>query len=282
MSTPRYLARLADRATRSLDAVCPPRWAGRLLAELPEPIPSIPILRTPPPVAAIPSPPESLASPDAPAKTVSAPAPRAIESTSQRSAAPVPAEAIAAVVAPPRERPRADFVFAAPRRTAPREEMREPRAPAKPNASPQHDPLAALAAAVRWTSSDSTTPERDIFDAPEPVSTQPSPAASPQTPVPVVAVTTHAAPARISPTPTRRVNQDRTSEQPRETTREPTRATPTAVATAPDRFTSIHIGSVEVEIVAPPPASAEPAAAAPAPLAPLARGLSTSIGLRQS
>ncbi len=60
-------------------------------------------------------------------------------------------------------------------------------------------------------------------------------------------------------------------------------------ATDPDAapFTGIHIGSVEVQILPPaepmaPPAVTRPTAVSPAPSGPLARGLTSTIGLRQS
>jgi hypothetical protein len=59
---------------------------------------------------------------------------------------------------------------------------------------------------------------------------------------------------------------------------------PRARATPIEPFKGIHIGSVEVQILPPPPAPAPATrpAAPPAARTRLARGLTSSIGLRQS
>jgi hypothetical protein len=221
-------------------------------------------------------------------------------------------------------RPRADFVFDAPRRVLPptKNPTGTSPAPSQPRTEPSRvavppdtesiaverltspapiaddrvstpDPFAmALAAAVRWTSSD-----------PEPLAPmQRAHAAVPVRPAARSAVvqTPRESPPPATPAPTTRGRATGGETAPTmPTPAMPTRAivpaprqtpagAPRATPPSTERFTGIHIGAVDVQIL-PPPDPVKPPAAAPAASRPkpatasqLARGLTSSIGLRQS
>jgi len=212
------------------------------------------------------------------------------------------------------ERPRADFVFDAPRFASSRAEARNripfetrPRVeppgatasphgesaaqPAKPmrtrdgaGAVPPHDPVAVgHAAAGRWVASDAApaTVNRSAHrtDAAETATDRPVARSTPNPAEPVTRTSSLAAaaqslrPARSLPS----AGDAHAAEA---------RIDGNQRDAAPDRFTGIHIGSVAVEIL-PPSEPTRPAVAAPARpraggLTRLARGLTSSIGLRQS
>jgi hypothetical protein len=261
VSGPSYLARLAGRATRSLASVRPPRHWGRT-AEVPLESPAEPYA-----AVRIVEPGAARALENVPPVTL----PREVVTASIREeivpvAAPRPAPAI-----PSSPRP-ADFIFPAPRRPAP---PPAPTTPAKAEAVPEREALAMLATVVQWTSSPPPA-TRDPIDAapsvaiPAPRAVLPSvrpdspPVASTPTPVRTTPTTVRVAtppPARILPT------------------QAPAHSVPPP---SPDHFTTIHIGSVEVEVVAPPSPPASEAPGEPASSAPITRGLSSAIGLRQS
>lgn len=166
-------------------------------------------------------------------------------------------------------------------------EPTEPRRPMAPrrNVPDAPDPLAvALAAAVRWTSSEerpdpiaATRPahERPATEADH--REEPIVGAARETPsrdTPSRATPPRDLPARVTPVP----RAEAVAAIPGD------RSTPASTA---ERFTGIHIGSVEVHILPPPEPVAPPvprprAVSTVRPVTPLARGLSSSIGLRQS
>jgi hypothetical protein len=212
------------------------------------------------------------------------------------------------------ERPRADFVFDAPRFASSHAKVRnripfETRPPVEPagataplngesaahparamrtrhkqDAVPSQDPVAVgLAAAGRWVASDAapatvnrsahrTDAAATATDRPIARST-PNPAEPVTHPSALAAAAPPLSPARPLPS----AGHAHAAEA---------RMDGTQRDAAPDRFTGIHIGSVAVEIL-PPPEPAKPAVAPPARpraggLTGLARGLTSSIGLRQS
>lgn len=157
------------------------------------------------------------------------------------------------------------------------------RMPSRRNVPVAPDPFAAtLAAAVRWTSSDERpTPiapratahsEREI----EPVARDLR-----ETPPrdPPAGVTQAPRAEAVAATPRGPLSLPSSAASPGAASR----ATP---APAAERFTGIHIGSLEVQILTPPemptPPAARPPAASNAVLTPLARGFTSSIGMRQS
>jgi len=158
-------------------------------------------------------------------------------------------------------------------------------------APPRHvpaapDPLAlALATAVRWTSSD---------EMPDAIARRPQPELPPTKPA--GRDRSPAGPARET-APLRAASRLEPSSPPvSPTTRPPSPEVPAgpqeratralAVEGAAPEAAGIHIGSVEVQILAPPPVAPPvprpTAAARAAPPGPLARGLASAIGLRQS
>jgi hypothetical protein len=164
------------------------------------------------------------------------------------------------------------------------------------NAPIAPDPLAvALAAAVRWTSSDArsaligrraqaaaTSPEHKrsatlAADSDEPVggpAHETPPRETPALELPARKMPARDAPARATPS----VRAESVVTAPRERS---------APAPAAEPATRVHIGSIEVHMLPAPEAVAQKisrpqAVSSAAPAAPLARGLTSSIGLRQS
>lgn len=131
--------------------------------------------------------------------------------------------------------------------------------------APAPDPLvAALATAVRWTATNDAAP-------PAPRRHENTPIAEPERARPATVIT---------PAPPPR------AEAPRELA--PPRAQ-TPIDRAPRVAPAVHIGTIEIEVISPPAAAPAPAPvplAAPAPRSTaattLSRGLTTTLGLRQS
>ncbi|MBK8211890.1 MAG: hypothetical protein IPK78_20045 [Rhodospirillales bacterium] len=153
----------------------------------------------------------------------------------------------------------------------------EPRRPMAPrrNIAVAPDPLAvALAAAVRWTSSDD--------ERPDPNAVAPRQRERPGAPAFVPPRETHRreAPAPPGDAPPRVVRAPRAEVVAAKPDHRP------APAPAAERFAGVHIGSVEVQILSPtpvqPPVARPPAVPSAAPAPPLARGLTSAIGLLQS
>jgi hypothetical protein len=298
-----YLRRMAHRAAPHAPTIVPPRRFGRALSVAPPDEPQ-PIATSPLPTPAH-APPPATHDLDRP---LSVPA---VATRDEQVASKVPTT-VPIVTGHP-VRPRADFVFDAPRRplsrapnatneiplgthahTEPlRTEARlepgsvahEPLGPPPPTAQsrgPAPNPLAvALAAAVRWTASDAAPlarsrsahaasgahpPVREpIVQSPR----EPAPLATSSQQTPVALTPARPARAMASPSPNALA------------------VTPRTAATTTERFTGVHIGSVEVEILPPPDPVQPPVASPPAPPSvgtptQLSRGLTSSIGLRQS
>lgn len=322
-----YLRRAAYRAVPDAPGLVPPRRVTRALSPSVSdetPLAAAPRSHVPanelPPLAA-PRPPTAPNEPSPhPAQHVDPPRDLPTVVT------PVAVSAPATPILPsPAVRPRADFVFDSPRRTLPStrtatddtpaanvqtesprietETGTRPTAPARAAAVPRSvgafapgarpDPLAAaLAAAVRWTASDPAAmiPSRP----PRAVEIPPATAASAVDisgrPAPAAGSPRQAAVAPAFPAPARVAAIPQPSILPRAmvSPSQPVAAVTThASAAAVERFTGIHIGSVQVEILPPPVPLTSPPAAPPAvpratPASQLARGLTSSIGLRQS
>jgi hypothetical protein len=298
-----YLRETADRLLQRVPVIMPPRRVSRTLdlssTDAPEPMAprrtflpaTVPGL---PSVAHVEEP--SADTPRAePIKPVAVKPPAA---AAPPEAAITPAAAMAPAAPARLSRPQADFVFESPllRRpplhvhsatangsgaTQAQQDLSKstvPEAPA-PEAPAVHqadsrtrlaaaDPLAiALAAAARWTSSD--TEPTAAHTPPMTVGGQPIPGAST---------------VRSSYELTPAIREASSS------LRLPGRDAPVAShesVSPAEHFTGVHIGSVEIEILPPPDAAKPPVAlpaAAPAARAvtPLARGFTSSIGLRQS
>jgi hypothetical protein len=175
---------------------------------------------------------------------------------------------------------REDFTVADAPTLAPPPPSLEPRRPAVPqrNIAVVPDPLAvALAAAVRWTASDNERPG-------------PIAAARVQRERPAG----RGGPAAVPPRAIR--GRDAAAPPPHDDAppvRRDPRADPVAAtsdhrsapAPAAERFAGVHIGSVEVQILAPsvqPAIARRPGVSSGTPAAPLTRGLSSAIGLHQS
>lgn len=172
---------------------------------------------------------------------------------------------------------------------------RESRRPiVQHNQPPGPDPLMrAMATAIRWSSLDDATPEPPQRAAaqsapaaappaaPSHTSRAPAPAAAPAVAVPKPAPFAHTeAPANP---PSHSAASSALRE--RAPARFPVAARADAHAPAAVPTRSVHIGSVSVEIAAPPERKPSPQptrASVPAPGRPLARGLTSTIGLRQS
>jgi hypothetical protein len=155
--------------------------------------------------------------------------------------------------------------------------------PSRRNVPVAPDPLAVtLAAAMRWTSSD---------ERPTPIVPRAAPHA--ERDVEPVAGARRETPRRDPAAP---VTQAPRAEAVAATARGPLSLPSPAASPGPasrptpppaaERFTGVHIGSLEVQILSPPelvtPPIARPPAASKAVLTPLARGFTSSIGLRQS
>lgn len=321
MSRGSYLWRTANRAVQHEPAIVPPRRFARALPVTPPEGPQ-PIATPRPPVPANVPPPRAA---EHVHQQQSVPA---VATRNEELVAPEFPITPPIVNARP-SRPRADFVFEASRRAlsptrnateeipggmhAPPaatellpmgapfntesialEPSEPPRLIANARVSAP-DPLAvALAAAVRWTSSDPapiaasrsahaasaaplTSRESIVHSSREPPPPA-TPARAPVTPeramrAPVIpAPETVLSSERHAPVPTLRAALAFTSHDP---------------ARATERFTGIHIGTVEVEILPSPDPVKPPVASTPAPPSvgastQLARGLTSSIGLRQS
>ena len=293
-----YLRRTAERAVQRGSPIVPPRRVARArdettVDEVP-PRSIAPRIETPPPVAL----------------PVEATAADPVATTREAPAGSAPATPV--VHPSPARRP-PDFVFDAPRRAAPpapRARMEMPTS-LPPLAQPvnaghgiasagsheQRDhsvgPLpaptpfmAALATAVRWTSSDPAQgePGRSVprTEAPRtPMrgrNTESSlvpavPAARPPSPpVPTPATTTPDRPRSVTvPSPSARTSSSAARES----------------LPDPERHVGVHIGSMHVEILPPPlpvvtPLPAPSRGARAAASQPLSRGHGSSIGLRQS
>jgi hypothetical protein len=296
-----YLERLARRAVQATPGLMPPR---RLVRALPATAPDPPLAPARAPSAAslgpdadsIPRPapmpiaapparvePQTRSEPTIPAAIALSPplADAGVVPGLGGSVDPIDAPTpIAAPDTPPAEKVQpqpADPLIVA---TAPRMERKataplEPRRSMPPdrNIAVAPDPLAvALATAVRWASSDEDRPAPIAANGPE----RARPA------------TTSAKPGRAVPAPTAPEADQRS----RVGLAPPAGGIAAAPdgrrsAAAPERFAGIHIGSVEVQILSPPPPSPPPVARTPAassagPVKPLARGLTSAIGLRQS
>ena len=176
-----------------------------------------------------------------------------------------------AAITPPRPEQIAKTPAAARGRIAPPRHV-----PAAP------DPLAlALATAVRWTSSDEM-PDA-IARRPQPELPPTEPAGRDRSPArPARETAPLRAASRLEPSspPVSPTTRPPSPEAPAGPQERATRAL--AVEGAAPEAAGIHIGSVEVQILAPPPVPRPTAAARAAPPGPLARGLASAIGLRQS
>jgi hypothetical protein len=297
-----YLQRIVSRATADGSGTLRPR---RLIypsspvppAESP-PAPLITAAGAPippdvpsasPPAVALASPPSAVTSRESPAQPA-APAPTSPSTASVAAAAgPAAADSPRVTVAKegqastrpvdetmPTEQPRAEPAASS---TTTNDPVRSPGEPHRATAlrrdtRPAPDPLAlALAAAVRWTSSG----ERS-----ETVAT------SPGRPVdPPAAITPSDAPSLLSAeVPREEPGTAQPSPYHALTTARPPAAERQAPS-APRRFGGVHIGSIEVRVQppsapAPPPVPPPHAPSSTAPAIPLARGLTSSLGLRQS
>jgi hypothetical protein len=294
-----YLEQIARRAVQNTPGLLPPRGLARALRATPleEPVSAerrpltessgLPPADPVPPSASVSIAPETPPERAASARSEASPtlsrasvvpegipggAPPSRDPASQtrpadRAQQPLENEGLAAAAPPP---------AASPRSIGPRQPAARQR-----NIAVAPDPLAvALAAAARWTSSDDARPdaiaaarverERGV-GRDEPAFVAPREIRGRDTAAPP-------APPDDAPPPVRRASRS-----------EVVAATPdhrSAPAPAAERFAGVHIGSVEVQILAPPPVplpvARRPAVSSGVPATPLTRGLTSAIGLRQS
>jgi hypothetical protein len=212
------------------------------------------------------------------------------------ASAPVVAPVVAAPVPAPRiSRPPADHVFVRPpvavkRADATPEPVRTPLETRTPIAPPRTRPsepvnrprdavAEVLAAAIRWTSSDEPSTSEPAPVRPRAMLTPPTPLA--RTHEPAIEESVAVAREVRADEPAQRRPQRNPTLEPR-VARAPI-AVPEAAPSAPEQITGVHIGTVDIQIVQPSePAKPATAPAAPAPRAALARGFTTTFGLRQS